>query len=137
MLGTPCGIWFLWRVCITYRSLFDLSRHVQFIFLCFNDANTYKALYFIDSDGRVDYIIFFIVSITFYALLPFFKVLWISILVTEVKKDGKNDFKCEMCTYAMGYLQGLIEKKETKEEIENAVKTMCRVLPGHYREQVC
>jgi len=40
-----------------------------------------------------------------------------------------------MCTYAMGYLQGLIEKKETKEEIENAVKTMCRVLPGHYREQ--
>ena len=44
--------------------------------------------------------------------------------------------ECELCQYAMGYLDALLGKKATEDEIVNAVKNLCSYLPEYINTQV-
>uniref|UniRef100_A0A3Q2NYE7 Prosaposin n=1 Tax=Fundulus heteroclitus TaxID=8078 RepID=A0A3Q2NYE7_FUNHE len=42
---------------------------------------------------------------------------------------------CEVCKMAVSYIDGILEKNATKEEIEEAVKKVCSFLPDTYRTE--
>ena len=44
--------------------------------------------------------------------------------------------ECELCQYAMGYLDALLGEKATEDEIVNAVKNLCSYLPEYINTQV-
>ena len=57
-------------------------------------------------------------------------------IVIGKKQAVTNIIECKMCTYAMGYLQGIVEKEKSKEKIEEAVKKLCHHLPSKYAKKV-
>lgn len=44
---------------------------------------------------------------------------------------------CDVCKMAVRYIDGILEKNATEEQIEEAVKKVCNFLPEEYKTQVC
>lgn len=42
---------------------------------------------------------------------------------------------CELCEYAMGYLDQVLDEKSTRQEIETAVKQLCSYLPPTFKNE--
>lgn len=43
---------------------------------------------------------------------------------------------CEVCKMAMSYIDGILQKNATEQEIEEAVKKVCSFLPDSYKTEV-
>ena len=48
----------------------------------------------------------------------------------------KGTVECEICQYAMGYLDGMLKQNSTKQEIQQALDTLCGYLPSQYKQEV-
>ena len=59
-----------------------------------------------------------------------------SILPLSSSADMTSIDKCEVCEIIMGFLEGLLEKNSTVEQIEKAVHKVCHFLPCQYRDFV-
>ena len=44
--------------------------------------------------------------------------------------------ECEICQYAMGYLDSMLKESSTQQEIKQALYSLCGYLPSQYKEQV-
>lgn len=52
------------------------------------------------------------------------------------KTSFKTGSYCEVCKMAVTYVDKLLEKNATEEEIEEAVRKVCSFLPDSMKEQV-
>ena len=53
------------------------------------------------------------------------------------KKTVKaNPVTCEVCEYAMNYLDGILTENATEQEVKAALDKMCGYLPDSVKEQV-
>ena len=44
--------------------------------------------------------------------------------------------ECEICQYAMGYLDSMLKESSTQQEIKQVLDSLCGYLPSQYKEQV-
>lgn len=44
--------------------------------------------------------------------------------------------ECEICQYAMGYLDNMLKESSTQQEIKQALDALCGSLPSQYKEEV-
>lgn len=51
------------------------------------------------------------------------------------KTNVKDDNKCVMCEFVMQFLRNMLEQKDTREDIENAVESVCGLLPHTVSEE--
>lgn len=51
------------------------------------------------------------------------------------KTNIKDDNKCVMCEFVMQFLRNMLEQKDTREDIENAVESVCGLMPHHLSEE--
>lgn len=51
------------------------------------------------------------------------------------KTNVKDDNKCVMCEFVMQFLRNVLEQKDTREDIENAVESVCGLMPRTLSEE--
>lgn len=51
------------------------------------------------------------------------------------KTSVKDDDKCVMCEFVMQFLRNMLEQKDTREDIENAVERVCSLMPHTLSEE--
>ncbi|ROT85593.1 saposin isoform 1 [Penaeus vannamei] len=47
-----------------------------------------------------------------------------------------DDNKCVMCEFALHFLQNMLEQKDTRKDIEDAVERLCTMMPIHWQRSV-
>ena len=57
-------------------------------------------------------------------------------LSSAVKTSMEGTTECEICQYAMGYLDSMLKESSTQQEIKQALDSLCGYLPSQYKEQV-
>ena len=50
--------------------------------------------------------------------------------------SAEGTAECEICQYAMGYLNSMLKENSTQQEIKQALDALCGYLPSQYKEQV-
>lgn len=48
----------------------------------------------------------------------------------------KGTVECEVCQYAMGYLDDMLKENSTEQEIQQALDALCGYLPSQYKQEV-
>ena len=57
-------------------------------------------------------------------------------LSSAMKTSVEGTTECEICQYAMGYLDSMLKESSTQQEIKQALDSLCGYLPSQYKEQV-
>ena len=63
-----------------------------------------------------------------------------NLIITELevlKKEIGNPVYCEVCEYAMQYLDSILGDKATQAEVEAALDKLCNYLPSSLEARVC
>lgn len=48
----------------------------------------------------------------------------------------KRTTECEICQYAMGYLDNMLKENSTEQQIQKALNALCGYLPSQYKQEV-
>lgn len=55
---------------------------------------------------------------------------------SAMKTSVKRTTECEICQYAMGYLDSMLKENSTEQQIQKALDALCGYLPSQYKQEV-
>ena len=53
-----------------------------------------------------------------------------------MKTSVERTTECEICQYAMGYLESMLKENSTEQQIQEALDALCGYLPRQYKQEV-